>query len=153
MGKYSKLVEFSTQNLFQIHAYVISAQKAKHLDVTTMLTYSHANMPLGQSECAYYLSYFIRALRGKQHIPSKNWPKCPPPHQDTPLKNYKAHKQLCYLWRWVPRMSRGFHFWQSQPHGADASKADGAWATKRTADQASKWRQLGFKLWQQRRQG
>ena len=66
------LWSFSTQNLFQIRAYVISAQKAKHLDVTTMFTYSHANMPLGQSECAYYLSYFIRALIGKQHIPSKN---------------------------------------------------------------------------------
>ena len=39
--------------------YVISARKAKHLDVTTMFTYSHANMPLGQSERAYYLSYFI----------------------------------------------------------------------------------------------
>ena len=38
---------------------VISARKAKHLDVTTMFTYSHANTPLGQSERAYYLSYFI----------------------------------------------------------------------------------------------
>ena len=28
-------------------------------DVTTMFTYSHANTPLGQSERAYYLSYFI----------------------------------------------------------------------------------------------
>ena len=26
---------------------------------TTMFTYSHANTPLGQSERAYYLSYFI----------------------------------------------------------------------------------------------
>ena len=26
---------------------------------TTMFTYSHPNTPLGQSECAYYLSYFI----------------------------------------------------------------------------------------------
>ena len=38
---------------------VISVRKAKHLDVTTMFTYSHANMPLGQSERAYCLSYFI----------------------------------------------------------------------------------------------
>ena len=38
---------------------MISARKAKQLDVTTMLTYSHANTPLGQSERAYYLSYFI----------------------------------------------------------------------------------------------
>ena len=50
---------FSTQNLLQIRACVISARKAKHFDVTTMFTYSHANTPLGQSECAYYLSYFI----------------------------------------------------------------------------------------------
>ena len=27
---------------------------------TTMFTYSHANTPLGQSERAYYLSYFIK---------------------------------------------------------------------------------------------
>ena len=38
---------------------MISARKAKHLDVTTMFTYSHANTPLCQSERAYYLSYFI----------------------------------------------------------------------------------------------
>ena len=53
------LSSFSTQNLFQIHACVISARKAKHLNVTTMFTYSHANTPLGQSERAYYLSSFI----------------------------------------------------------------------------------------------
>ena len=29
-------------------------------DVTTMVTYSHATTPLGQSERAYYLSYFIK---------------------------------------------------------------------------------------------
>ena len=39
---------------------MISAQKAKQLDATTMFTYSHANTPLGQSERAYYLSYFIK---------------------------------------------------------------------------------------------
>ena len=38
---------------------MISTRKAKHLDVTTMFTYSHANMSLGQSEHAYYLSYCI----------------------------------------------------------------------------------------------
>ena len=54
-----KLSRFSTQNLFQICACEISARKAKHLDVTTMFTFSHANKPLGQSEHAYYLSYFI----------------------------------------------------------------------------------------------
>ena len=39
---------------------MISARKAKHTDVTTIFTYSHANTPLGQSEHAYYLSYFIK---------------------------------------------------------------------------------------------
>ena len=34
-------------------------RKTKHLDVTTMFTYSHANTSLGQSERAYYLRYFI----------------------------------------------------------------------------------------------
>ena len=53
------LSRFSTQNLFQVSACVISARKAKHLDVTTMFTYSPANTPLSQSERTYYLSYFI----------------------------------------------------------------------------------------------
>ena len=44
---------------FQIRACVISARKAKQLDATTMFTYSDANTPLGQSERAYYLNYFI----------------------------------------------------------------------------------------------
>ena len=39
---------------------MISVRKAKQLDATTMLTYSHANAPLGQSERVYYLSYFIK---------------------------------------------------------------------------------------------
>ena len=47
------LLSFSTQNLFQIRAGVISMRKAKHFDVTTMFTYSNANTPLGQSERAY----------------------------------------------------------------------------------------------------
>ena len=60
MGKCSKLVEFFTQKLFQIHACVVNARKAKHLDVTAMFTYSHANTPFGQSERAYIFSYFIK---------------------------------------------------------------------------------------------
>ena len=39
---------------------MVSARKAKHLDATTMFTYSHANTPHSQSERAYYLSYFIK---------------------------------------------------------------------------------------------
>ena len=53
------LSRFLAQNLFQIRACVISARKEKHLDVTAMFTYSHANTSLGQSERACYLSYFI----------------------------------------------------------------------------------------------
>ena len=58
----SKLVEFSTKKRFQIGTCVVSAQKVIHLDVTTMFTYSHVITPLGQSERAYYLSYFIKRL-------------------------------------------------------------------------------------------
>ena len=61
MGKKSKLVKFSTQELYQSYACMISTRKAKHLDITTMFAYSLANMSLGQSECAYYLSYFTNA--------------------------------------------------------------------------------------------
>ena len=57
------LSNFSTQNLFQIRAGVISARKAKQVGVTTMFTYSHSNTALGQSERAYYLSYFIKIFR------------------------------------------------------------------------------------------
>ena len=46
-------------NLFQIRVCVISARKPKHVDVTTMFTYSQANTPLRQSKRAYYLSYFM----------------------------------------------------------------------------------------------
>ena len=48
------------ENFFKFGACVISARKAKQLDATTMFTYSHANTALGQSERAYYLSYFIK---------------------------------------------------------------------------------------------
>ena len=44
---------------------MISARKAKHLEVTTMFTYSHANTPLGQSEGVYYLSYFRKSNNSK----------------------------------------------------------------------------------------
>ena len=43
---------------------MITARKAKHLDATTMFTYSHANITLVQSERAYYLSYFINGYVG-----------------------------------------------------------------------------------------
>ena len=67
MGKRRKIVEFWTTKLFQIHTCVISAQKAKHLDATTMFTYSHKNTPLSQSESGYYLSYFINKQGKKLH--------------------------------------------------------------------------------------
>ena len=52
------LSTFELKNFFKF-MLVISARKTKHLVVTTMFTYSHANTPLGQSGRAYYLSYFI----------------------------------------------------------------------------------------------
>ena len=58
MNKIS-LLGFQLKNFFQIRACVISARKAKHLDVTAMFAYSHANTPLSQSERTYDLSYFI----------------------------------------------------------------------------------------------
>ena len=55
------LSSFELENFFKFsRACVISARKGKQLDATTMFTYSHANAPLGQSERAYYLSYFIK---------------------------------------------------------------------------------------------
>ena len=54
MGKESKFVQFST--------CVISVGRAKHLDATTMFTYSHANTPVGQSERVYYFSHFINVV-------------------------------------------------------------------------------------------
>ena len=62
------LSSFELENFFKFGACVISARKAKQLNATTMFTYSHANTPLGQSECTYYLSYFI-----------KNFVECPLP--------------------------------------------------------------------------
>jgi len=53
-------VNFSTQNLFQICACMIITCTAKHFEVATVCTYSRANTLLGQSERAYYLSYFIK---------------------------------------------------------------------------------------------
>ena len=50
---------------------MISARKAKHLDLTTMFTYSPANTPLGQSERAYYLSYFINNDRVTKVVSDK----------------------------------------------------------------------------------
>ena len=38
----------------------MSARKAKHVNTTTMFTYSHTNTPVGQSERVYYLSCFLK---------------------------------------------------------------------------------------------
>ena len=53
------LSSFELEKFFQICTCLISARKAKHVDATTMFTYSHENTPLGQSEHVYYLSYLI----------------------------------------------------------------------------------------------
>ena len=63
------LSSFELENFFKFGACVISARKAKQLDATTMFTYSHANTALGQSERAYYLSYFIN-LNDVQNLPT-----------------------------------------------------------------------------------
>ena len=56
------LLSFHLKNFFLTPACCdYCAQKAKHLDVKTMSTCSHANMPIGQSERAYYFSYFINS--------------------------------------------------------------------------------------------
>ena len=36
--------------------YMISVRKAKHLDATTMFTYSHANTPLGHQSARTILA-------------------------------------------------------------------------------------------------
>ena len=41
---------FNSKTFSNLSACVISARKAKHLDFTTMFTYSRTNTPLGQSE-------------------------------------------------------------------------------------------------------
>ena len=68
------LSSFEFENFFKFRACVISARKAKHLDATTMFTYSHANTPLGQSERAYYLSYFINNSSRVKNIPITELP-------------------------------------------------------------------------------
>ena len=42
---------------------------------TTVFTYSHANTPLGQSERAYYLSYFIidNSIFEIKKLTGQNW--------------------------------------------------------------------------------
>ena len=60
MDNIHDLSSFQLKNLFQIRACVISARKAKHLEVKTVFTYYYANTPLSQSERAFYISYFIK---------------------------------------------------------------------------------------------
>ena len=66
MRKWVNIVNFSNQKPFSnsclLDACMISERTAKHLDVTTVFTYSHKNRPLGQSERAYYLSQRITKL-------------------------------------------------------------------------------------------
>ena len=60
---------FSTQNLFQIGACVISARRARHLDVTThvyILSCKHVSRPIRARVVAYYLSYFINRYKKRK---------------------------------------------------------------------------------------
>ena len=56
------LSSFELKNFFRFVLEWLAREKKKHFDVTTMFTYSQANTPLGQSERAYCLSYFIKYL-------------------------------------------------------------------------------------------
>ena len=76
IGKYSKLVEFSTRKRLEIRAWVIGARKPIHLDVKTMFTDSHVNTPLGQCERAYYLSYWGRQKEPATYSWSAAFFKC-----------------------------------------------------------------------------
>ena len=54
------LSSFRLKSFFKVVLACRSELRAKRLDATTMFnTYSYENTPLGQSERAYYLSYFI----------------------------------------------------------------------------------------------
>lgn len=61
MGKKCKLVKYKLKTFFHNRAAVISGCTAKHDDATIVITYPHANTLLGQSESAYYVSYFINS--------------------------------------------------------------------------------------------
>ena len=61
------------EKLFQICACVISVRKAKHFDATTMFTYPHANMPLGQLSWLFYKGKHYKP--GKQEKAGKNMGK------------------------------------------------------------------------------
>ena len=62
MGNKVNFLSSQLKNFFKFRACAISARKAKHLDVTTMLTNSQAHTPLGQLERAYYFSYLINSF-------------------------------------------------------------------------------------------
>ena len=44
------------------------------VNITTMFTHSHGNMPLGQSEHAYYHSYFIKSHKVGDRVKSYVYP-------------------------------------------------------------------------------
>ena len=67
----------------------ISARKAKRLDATTMVTYSHANTPLGQSKGEYYQLFYKRLMvvRPGYNTPGRNTPGCKTPSRKNPGYN------------------------------------------------------------------
>ena len=55
-----KTIYFTDQNVSSYNIYNgISQLTNQNFRHATMFTYSHASTPLGQSERAYYLTYFI----------------------------------------------------------------------------------------------
>ena len=54
------LSSFELENFFKFVLARLAREKPNNLTPQPCLQYSHANTPLGQSERAYYLSYFIK---------------------------------------------------------------------------------------------
>ena len=75
MGNKVNLLSSQLKTFFKFRACAISARKAKHLDVTTMVTNSQAHTPLGQLERAYYFSYLINSFGWASSFWT-HWQKC-----------------------------------------------------------------------------
>ena len=86
---------------------MIGDMACRTLRHTTMFTYSHANTPLGQSECAYYLSYFIKGWY-LPYLPVHNVCLCIicTPILDCILKKKEVRKQRKWLHKTSLKNSR-----------------------------------------------
>ena len=81
-------------------------EKPNNLSATTMFTYYHANTPLGQSERAYYLSYFIKLyLRVYLHNLKTHELQYLPSLQNVVMKIRENKSGVCFLYQFW------FFFW------------------------------------------